>query len=119
MEEFKNFHSRKAKFNFSRREFSRLEKSLKVLAQTNPDNQVYDFMSIYLKFRISIQKQVQLRETQVCYREGDLSSMLFSFEDPSKAKSINFISMVFGKQLSKNPEMTKNSELKGKVYIQR
>jgi 16S rRNA C1402 N4-methylase RsmH len=83
------------------------------MAQLDPENKGYAFLVKYLKFRMFT--QVKTRERQVCtrFREGDLSSLLIEFEDPSKAKTLNFASMIFGKEVKKDPVTSKDCELKG------
>jgi hypothetical protein len=57
------------------------------------------------------------KEVQERYTEGDLSSILFSFDNPADAKKINFAAMIFGKELSKNESVTKNCEIKGRISV--
>lgn len=108
-----NFHSRKAKFNFARRQFARLEASLKVLAQTEPNPQAHEFLVKYLKFRASTQADVRRREVATRFGEGDLSALLFDLEAPAQAKRLGFMAMVFGKELSKHSDTARGCELKG------
>ena len=93
-----------------------MEHSLKVLAQIDEDNKNYDFLIKYLKFRMFTKQIIEKRQIEKRYQEGDLSSLLFVYDDSSKAKPLNFASMIFGKSLSKNPEITKDCELKGNLY---
>lgn len=101
------------KYNFYKRDFNRLEKTVKVIAQLDPKNKNYDFMIKYMKYRMFTQAVIDQREKDQRYTEGDLSSILFKFDDPKKAKTLSFASMVFAKEISKNPDVAKDCELKG------
>ena len=91
-----------------------MEQSLKILSKIEETNINYDFLIKYLKFRIFTKEISEKREIDKRYQEGDLSSLLFSLEDVSKAKPLNFASMIFSKELSKHPKVTQDCELKGK-----
>ena len=93
-----------------------MEKSLKVLSQIEETNINYDFLIKYLKFRMFTQEISEKREVDQRYKEGDLSSLLFLLKDESKAKPLNFASMIFSKELSKHPKVSQNCELKGKYF---
>lgn len=111
------FHQRSAKFNFSQRNFAKLEKSLKALAKMEQDNQAHDFMVKYLKFRQFTKKQVERRERETRFTEADQSSLLFVQDDPAKAKPLNFTAAVYAKTLKNQSKFVENCELKGSQRV--
>ena len=59
-----NFHTRKVKFNFLNMDYTRMEHSLKVLAQIDEDNKNYDFLIKYLKFRMFTKQIIEKRQIE-------------------------------------------------------
>jgi hypothetical protein len=109
-----NFQNKQLKYHFRSRDFGRLETSLKIVSPIETESKIYDLMIKYLKFRSFISKSVEKREIKTKFTEGDLSNLLFNLEDQSVSKKMNFASMIFTKEISKNQEISKNCELKGK-----